>query len=208
MAMRSLARDGYTKRGKRQAVMEAACELFVRHGFDHTTMDEIANGAGVSKVTVYSYFADKDSLFRAVLDVLSQEVADGWTRLLDAEGSLQQRLTTVALGILDAEDMERSVPGGASRPHRTPSSLIFADALRAQRFQSYDGAMRAVLRHAVDEGTLVIEDVGHASAQFFGLIQGGMTGLGSSGTTGDVPVRGLDAYVPNCVAMFIRAYRQ
>jgi hypothetical protein len=35
-----------------------------------------------------------------------------------------------------------------------------------------------------------------------------MTGLGSSGTTGDVPVRGLDAYVPNCVAMFIRAYRQ
>lgn len=196
------------KRDKRQAVMEAARSLFARHGFDYTTMEAVASCAGVSKVTVYSYFADKDSLFRTALETLSQEMADRWTRLLDMEGSLQERLTAAAFRILDAEDMLPLVPGGASRPHRTLSSPVFADALRARRFQSYDGAMQAVLRRAVSEGTLAIEHVGDASAQFFGLILGGASRPAGSGEACGLPVRACDGYVLGCVAMFIRAYRR
>ncbi len=48
---------------KRAAILEAAKRMFVQHGFDRVSMDQVAAEAGVSKLTVYSHFGDKDSLF-------------------------------------------------------------------------------------------------------------------------------------------------
>ncbi|HOZ25340.1 MAG TPA: helix-turn-helix domain-containing protein, partial [Thermomonas sp.] len=49
--------------GKRAAILDAAKRMFVAHGFDGVSMDQIASEAGVSKLTVYSHFGDKESLF-------------------------------------------------------------------------------------------------------------------------------------------------
>lgn len=49
--------------GKRTAILEAAKQLFVRQGFAGTSVEQIAAAAGVSKLTVYSHFGDKDTLF-------------------------------------------------------------------------------------------------------------------------------------------------
>ncbi|MBP7665126.1 MAG: TetR/AcrR family transcriptional regulator, partial [Shewanella sp.] len=48
---------------KRQQVLVAAIDLFCRQGFPHTSMDEVAKLAGVSKQTVYSHYGSKDELF-------------------------------------------------------------------------------------------------------------------------------------------------
>ncbi len=48
---------------KRQQILEAAGQLFVQQGFITTSMDEIAQQAGVSKQTVYAHFGSKDELF-------------------------------------------------------------------------------------------------------------------------------------------------
>ncbi len=49
---------------KRLAIMGAATGHFLSEGYERTSMDAIANAAGVSKQTVYSHFANKDELFR------------------------------------------------------------------------------------------------------------------------------------------------
>ena len=49
--------------GKRAAILDAAKRLFVAQCFDGVSMDQIASDAGVSKLTVYSHFGDKESLF-------------------------------------------------------------------------------------------------------------------------------------------------
>ena len=55
---------------KRRAIMEAATSLFLRQGYQGTSMDQVAGLAAVSKQTVYKHFADKYQLCRAiVLDV-------------------------------------------------------------------------------------------------------------------------------------------
>lgn len=52
------------KRGdKRQVIVDAARELFLRNGYAGTSMDDIAALAAVSKQTVYKHFADKPRLF-------------------------------------------------------------------------------------------------------------------------------------------------
>lgn len=53
---------------KRQQVLVAAIDLFCRQGFPHTSMDEVAKLAGVSKQTVYSHYGSKDELFVAAIE--------------------------------------------------------------------------------------------------------------------------------------------
>ena len=62
---------------KRQSILDAAKILFLSKGFASTSMDAVANLAGVSKLTVYSHFTDKETLFSAYLAELE---AKGLTR--------------------------------------------------------------------------------------------------------------------------------
>src|SRR5437868_12962540 len=52
---------------KRAAILEAAMALFPDRGYDGTSVEAIAQAAGVSKLTVYSHFADKETLFGAAV---------------------------------------------------------------------------------------------------------------------------------------------
>jgi len=52
---------------KRSAIIDAAGRLFLELGFERATMDAIAAAASVSKLTLYSHFADKEGLFRALI---------------------------------------------------------------------------------------------------------------------------------------------
>ncbi|MGZ5213291.1 MAG: TetR/AcrR family transcriptional regulator [Actinomycetota bacterium] len=56
-------------RATRGAVLEAARELFVERGFVATTIQAIADRAGVSPETVYATFGNKRSLLSSVIDV-------------------------------------------------------------------------------------------------------------------------------------------
>lgn len=53
---------------KREQILTAAIELFCGQGFPHTSMDEVAKKAGVSKQTVYAHFGSKDELFVAAIE--------------------------------------------------------------------------------------------------------------------------------------------
>src|SRR6188508_2800650 len=52
---------------KHAAILDAAMRLFPARGYDGVSVDAIAQAAGVSKLTVYSHFADKEALFRAAV---------------------------------------------------------------------------------------------------------------------------------------------
>ncbi len=61
---------------KRRAIIEAATDLFLRQGYLGTSMDEIAASAAVSKQTVYKHFADKQTLFRAIVTSTVDMISD------------------------------------------------------------------------------------------------------------------------------------
>ena len=60
--------------GKRAAILEAAKQLFSDQGFNGASMDQIAAEAGVSKLTVYSHFGDKEALFTAAVRAKCDEM--------------------------------------------------------------------------------------------------------------------------------------
>jgi AcrR family transcriptional regulator len=55
------------KDARPQELLAAALDLFVERGFASTRLDDVARRAGVSKGTLYLYFANKEDLFKAVV---------------------------------------------------------------------------------------------------------------------------------------------
>jgi len=49
-------------------ILLKAEELFMQYGIRSVSMDDIANGLGMSKKTLYQYFADKDDLVEGVVN--------------------------------------------------------------------------------------------------------------------------------------------
>src|ERR1700756_1852097 len=63
--------EGLRERNRRetqQRIADVAMELFVAHGFEATTLDEIAAVAGISRRTFFHYFRSKDDLLLAHLE--------------------------------------------------------------------------------------------------------------------------------------------
>jgi AcrR family transcriptional regulator len=60
----------------REEVVRAAWDLFVEHGFDATTVEQIAEAAGMSRRTFFRYFAGKDELILDKLLEVGDRVAD------------------------------------------------------------------------------------------------------------------------------------
>lgn len=76
----------------RNRILEKADELFMQYGIRSVSMDDIANGLGMSKKTLYQHFADKDALVEAVVDlhiIQMQEDCSGCrTNAKDAIGEI------------------------------------------------------------------------------------------------------------------------
>jgi AcrR family transcriptional regulator len=69
----TLSLVGEEDSSKRRQILDGARKLFLDLGFDAASMGEIARAAGVSKGTLYVYFADKNRLFEAIVEEESLE---------------------------------------------------------------------------------------------------------------------------------------
>ena len=63
--------------GARERLVVAAVDLFVEHGYDATTVAQIADRAGVTKSTFFRHFPDKRELLVAGQEALSRLLAEG-----------------------------------------------------------------------------------------------------------------------------------
>jgi TetR/AcrR family transcriptional repressor of mexJK operon len=98
------AEEGRSAR-KRRAIMEAATTLFLRGGYQGTSMDDIAALAAVSKQTVYKNFADKERLFTSIILGIterSDKIISDMTRILHGTDDLERDLTELARSYLAA----------------------------------------------------------------------------------------------------------
>ncbi len=104
---------GETKSGEsescqtRQAILNAAQVRFLHYGFKKTTIDEIAQDAGVGKGTVYLYFDGKDEILLTIVrtvkrNVTEQMAAIAGSPITQPEEKLRRMLLTAILLVHDA----------------------------------------------------------------------------------------------------------
>ena len=107
----------------RDAVLDAATELFVRHGYAATTLADVAAAAGYTKGAVYSNFGGKPELFAAAMQVYFAEAVVG------------------AVG----EALGAAAGTTEVTPARAMARALADDALLGERWPALLGEFRAVV---------------------------------------------------------------
>jgi AcrR family transcriptional regulator len=99
MSSESKPRWERRKEARPQELLAAALDLFVERGYAATRLDDVAAQAGVSKGTLYLYFANKEELFKAVVRENVLPVIGEAEGVVDAyEGPSAQLFRKIILG--------------------------------------------------------------------------------------------------------------
>jgi AcrR family transcriptional regulator len=82
----------------RNALIEAAADVFARRGFHAASLDEIAETAGFTRGAIYSNFGGKEDLMIAVLDLFTEQQLEAFGAAVDpaAGGSAAERSAAAA----------------------------------------------------------------------------------------------------------------
>ena len=191
--------------GKASAILEAARQLFTAHGFDGASMDQIAAEAGVSKLTVYSHYGDKEALFAEVVKSFCEQQLPDSLFESRPEVPLRERLTGVARAFFNMISSPEAVAGHrimcSPRMAESPLPRLFWEA-GPQRVQE---AFADMLRRRIERGELEIDDVPRAAAQFFTLLKGEPHARMIFGCC-DLQGKDADRHVAQTVDLFLRAY--
>ncbi|WP_354697766.1 hypothetical protein DSM112329_03406 [Paraconexibacter sp. AEG42_29] len=75
-----------------EALVRAAAAVFESRGYRNTTIDDIADAAGVSRPTVYKYTSSKRALLDRVVDTVCEDLADDLAALHRGSGPAPERL--------------------------------------------------------------------------------------------------------------------
>ncbi|RDK03821.1 TetR/AcrR family transcriptional regulator [Paraburkholderia lacunae] len=78
---------------KRQAIVDAAFEVFSEAGFEQASMSEIAARVGGSKATLYGYFESKEEMFFEVMNECAAHEIKGAFALLKTSVPIREALT-------------------------------------------------------------------------------------------------------------------
>lgn len=80
-----------TRKGEqtRLRIVQAAAELVLEQGVAGTTLEEVRAAAGVSSSQIYHYFADKQALIRAVIELQAGSIVSTQERALTAVDGLE-----------------------------------------------------------------------------------------------------------------------
>lgn len=135
---------------KRRRVVEAARYLILRHGLRGTTMEAIAREAGMAKPTLYAQFPDKDAVFAAIVDGLTEELVEAFRQGMTGKGDLADRVGS-ALALQFAA-LNRALDGS---PHAT--ELMSEHRRAGEKFREKD-------RLAHDELAEALKTAGIAEA--------------------------------------------
>ena len=202
------APDHAPRQGRKiEQVLQGARAVFMRDGFEGASVDSIAREAGVSKATLYSYFADKRVLFMEVgrLECLRQS-----HMALDdvcVEGCVSEVLSEMARRILAfiTSDMgQRIFRICVAESERFPElGRRFWDSgpmvLRGQMIEFLQGAIR--------RGELrPIEDCGFAADQFVELCKVEIFPRMVFGTGGPPTEAERERVIAGAVEMFLARY--
>lgn len=191
---------------KRKAILEAAKNLFLRNGYDGSSMDAIAAEAGVSKLTVYSHFTDKETLFSAAVKAKCEEQLPELLFELPPDASIESVLLNIGRSFHQLINSRESLD-----LHRVMVAMANQDAKLSRMFyeagpQQILKEMTGLLAQANQAGKLRIENAQNAAEHFFCLIKGGhnfrlLIGCGTAPEGEDA-----EQHVREVVELFTRAY--
>lgn len=197
---------GEEESAKRRQILNGARKVFMDLGFDGASMGEIARACGVSKGTLYVYFADKSRLFEAILE--EEQIEQGRTAF-NFDPKRDPETTLREFGRAYITVLCR--PGGGSAIRTV---MAIAERMPDVGRRYYDNVLdlsitrlAAYLDVHVGLGNLAIDDSRLAASQFMMICQADLfLPFVFQAAPAPSPAR-VNEVAESAVQMFLAAYR-
>jgi TetR/AcrR family transcriptional regulator, mexJK operon transcriptional repressor len=193
-------------------LLEVATTLFMERGFDGTTIDAVAETAGVSKPTVYARYRDKRDLFAAVL---RGRIRD-WLAPLSAAAEAQATESNPKSAETTLHELSRHMLAQASMPEcATLQRILAAQAVQfpeLAKLAHEDGWLRGVrgvailLQQFAARGEIRVGDPELAADLFLNLLLGHSARLAINGIAIDPQF--LERRRQGAVELFLNGVRK
>lgn len=162
---------------KRADLVHAALSVFADRGYHHTTMQQVADRAGVSKGAVYEYFESKEDLFVRSADTLMRAMFEPALQTLEAgTGGVRERLSEFVGQVLAGVEAWSSLCASVSQVWAELGANEESPLRVLMREQYLDSVRRisAVFNAAVASGEVPDFDTHHAAMSLIAVLDGAL----------------------------------
>ena len=195
--MPSMAKDK-----KRDAILNAAFNQFSHYSFRKTSMEDIAKAAGISRASIYSYFQNKDDIFRSV-SIQWHDHAEKMAQasLANSDASIAERIEGALLarhGPFQKIATESTYGTEIYDEHHRLCSDIVADA-----HSKFLTLLASALKSAVRDQEIDLKSAGLSADAAAELVNFAASGLKQGAR--DLP--SFEQRIKNFVQLFVRGCR-
>jgi AcrR family transcriptional regulator len=191
---------------KRKSILQAARKLFLNQGFSATSMDAVADEAGVSKRTVYDHFGTKKELFEAMLSIHWDTLSIPNNKLFVEQQSIAVNLKYFAEAFLkflyhkDTIDLFRLLISETNQFPDLASNILINEK------GPFTRVLIEFLQQKKVSGELTIEDADRSAAYFLGLLKEYHFWPMMLGFTKQKKLSQRNKLIDEAVAIFLQAY--
>ncbi|MBN2572541.1 MAG: TetR/AcrR family transcriptional regulator [Ignavibacteriales bacterium] len=120
----NLTRKEREKLFKRKEILNAAVKIFAKKGFDHSTLDEIAELAEFGKGTIYNYFENKRDIYLAIIENAFNDYLSSVDEVAKKVKTFREFITNITRGFLEYGINNKEVFSIFSRDHLSTSDDV------------------------------------------------------------------------------------
>ena len=156
---------------REELILDAAQSMLHQHGYNHLTMDRIAETVEYSKGTIYNHFASKEDLVCSLCCRFITNLIDVFERAYQYDGSTRERYSAIGIGYslyhqlhpLDSQNIQ-TLKNNAVREKVSENKLCEMESLE----QKITKISRSIVQDAIDCGDLDKKYQDHVNTIVFG----------------------------------------
>jgi AcrR family transcriptional regulator len=191
---------------KRKQILDGARLVFMKLGFDAASMNDVTREAGVSKGTLYVYFANKEELFTAMIESERAAFVASMRTALAEHDDIEAGLHDFGISFISHMTEEKVISA-----MRTVLGVRDRMPVLCQRFFKGPENLRTILRDYLEQyvgaGKLKIDDIDLAAGQFLDLASGSFFKFRLFGSMEQPPsMAEMERVISGAIRVFMAAY--
>jgi AcrR family transcriptional regulator len=191
---------------KRRQILDGARLVFMKLGFDAASMNDVTREAGVSKGTLYVYFANKEELFTAMIESERAAFVASMRTALAEHDDVEAGLHDFGISFISHMTEEKVISA-----MRIVLGVRDRMPVLCQRFFKGPENLRTILHdylaQYVEAGKLRIDDIDLAAAQFLDLASGSFFKFRLFGSMEQPPsMAEMERVISGAIRVFMAAY--
>jgi len=137
---------------RREAIIQAAMNVFYKNGYERAKMESIAAEAGIGKATIYEYFSSKKQLFEEMIDFNLDKYKEDFRRIIKGKGTFCEKFHDLCLYHADFLSQHLDILQFSIQQKTVLSNSMKNRLLDGQR--EVFGMLREMLEEAVSNGEI------------------------------------------------------